>query len=171
MSEMRVEIVGYDPVWAERFASERAEVERLLEPWLVAPVEHVGSTSVPGLAAKAVVDMLAPVADLAASAPCIDLLSAAGWCYAPYREDIEHWFCKPSPALRTHHLHVMAHDTRDGQDMLAFRDTLRGDADLRARYEALKRRLAADHPEDREAYTEAKGEFIAAALASIARPS
>jgi GrpB-like predicted nucleotidyltransferase (UPF0157 family) len=171
MSEMRVEIVAYDPTWPERFAAERAEVERLLAPWLVAPVEHVGSTSVPGLASKAVVDMLAPVTNLAASAPCIDPLSAAGWCYAPYRGDIEHWFCKPSPAFRTHHLHVMARAAQDAQDMLAFRDALRADDDLRVRYEALKRRLAADHPDDREAYTEAKSDFVAAALAATARPS
>jgi GrpB-like predicted nucleotidyltransferase (UPF0157 family) len=171
MSEQPVEIHDYDPEWPRRFADQRAAVERILGPWLVGSVEHVGSTSVPGLAAKPVVDMLAGVRDLEESRACIDPLSADGWLWAPYRDDVEHWFCRPSPAERTHHLHVVEHGGRDWREMLAFRDALRGDPSLRERYAGLKRELAARHRDDREAYTEAKADFIVAALASIGYPS
>jgi GrpB-like predicted nucleotidyltransferase (UPF0157 family) len=166
MSDQPVEICEYDPAWPERFAEQRGVVERILEPWLAAPVEHVGSTSVPDLPAKPVVDMLAGVRDLEESRPCIDLLSADGWLWAPYREDVEHWFCRPSVEHRTHHLHVVEHGGELWNDMLAFRDALRADDDLRDRYAALKRDLAAQHRDDRNAYTEAKSTFVAAALAT-----
>jgi GrpB-like predicted nucleotidyltransferase (UPF0157 family) len=169
MSDQPVEIVPYDAVWAERFEEQRAHVERIVAPWLVAPVEHVGSTAVPGLAAKPVVDMLAGVRDLAESRPCIDLLSADGWLWAPYREDVEHWFCRPTPEDRTHHLHVVEHGGGEWNDMLDFRDALRSDALLRERYAALKQELATRHRDDRNAYTEAKAAFIQAALAATRR--
>ena len=123
----------------------------------------------PRLAAKPVVDMLAGVRSLDESRPCIDLLSADGWLWAPYREDVEHWFCRPSPEERTHHLHVVEHGGRDWVDMLAFRDALRADAALRDRYAALKHELASRHADDRAAYTEAKSEFVRAALAVARR--
>ena len=169
MSDQRVEIHPYDPAWPERFAAQRPSVDRILAPWLVASVEHVGSTSVPRLAAKPVVDMLAGVRSLDESRPCIDLLSADGWLWAPYREDVEHWFCRPSPEERTHHLHVVEHGGRVWVDMLAFRDALRADAALRDRYAALKHELASRHADDRAAYTEAKSEFVRAALAVARR--
>jgi GrpB-like predicted nucleotidyltransferase (UPF0157 family) len=165
VSDQPVEIHPYDREWPARFEAQRPSVERILEPWLAAPVEHVGSTSVPGLAAKPVVDMLAGVHDLDASRPCIDLLSADGWLWAPYREDVEHWFCRPTPEERTHHLHVVAHGGEEWRDMLDFRDALRADADLLDRYAMLKQELATRHRDDRNAYTEAKAAFIRAALA------
>ena len=90
----------------------------VLQPWLAGPIEHIGSTAVPGLAAKPVVDIMAGVESLDASRPAIAALERAGYCYAPYRADTEHWFCKPSPQFRTHHLHLMVHEQRsmDGSD-------------------------------------------------------
>jgi GrpB-like predicted nucleotidyltransferase (UPF0157 family) len=169
MTEQRVEIHAYDPAWPQRFAAERPAVERTLAPWLVGAVEHVGSTAVGGLAAKPVVDMLAGVRSLEESRPCIDLLSADGWCWAPYREEVEHWFCRPSPKHRTHHLHVVEHAGQLWNDMLVFRDALRADEGLRDRYAELKRELAERHPNDREAYTEAKAAFVEAAVAAARR--
>jgi GrpB-like predicted nucleotidyltransferase (UPF0157 family) len=166
MSDQPIEIAPYDAAWPDRFEEQRAQAERILAPWLVGAVEHVGSTSVPGLAAKPVVDMLAGVRDLDESRPCIDLLSADGWLWAPYREDVEHWFCRPSPEHRTHHLHVVEHGGQLWHDMLDFRDALRADGTLRDRYAELKRELAERHPDDRNAYTEAKTAFVAAALAA-----
>lgn len=166
MSDQPVEILPYDAAWPERFEEQRAPVEQILAPWLVGVVEHVGSTSVPGLAAKPVVDMLAGVRDLQESRPCIDLLSVDGWLWAPYREDVEHWFCRPTPEHRTHHLHVVEHGGREWEDMLAFRDALRADRALRERYAALKLDLARAHRDDRNAYTEAKSTFVVAALAA-----
>lgn len=76
-----------------------------------------------------------------------------------------HWFCKPDPARRTHHLHVVPAGSPRYRDELALRDRLRDDPELAARYEALKRELAERYPTDREAYTDAKGSFISQALA------
>ena len=67
----------------------------------------MGSTAVPGLTAKPVIDILVGVADLESSRPCIELLSPLQYLYAPYLPDVMHWFCKPSPARRTQHLHLV----------------------------------------------------------------
>ena len=75
-----------------------------------------------------------------------------------------HWFCKPHPSRRTHHLHLVPEASPRFRETTAFRDRLRADPELRDRYAGLKRELASRHRQDREAYTEAKGEFIRAAL-------
>lgn len=74
---------------------------------------------------------------------------------------IEHWFCKPSPAVRTHHLHLVPMGSSQWVQPIAFRNYLRARADVAQEYEALKRRLAEVHHNDREAYTRAKRPFIA----------
>ncbi|HEY3491354.1 MAG TPA: GrpB family protein, partial [Solirubrobacterales bacterium] len=76
-----------------------------------------------------------------------------------------HWFCKPDPARRTHHLHLVPVRSQRYRNELTFRDRPRADPGLAAAYLALKRRLAERHRDDREAYTDAKGAFIRAALA------
>jgi GrpB-like predicted nucleotidyltransferase (UPF0157 family) len=159
-SEAPVEIVPYDPSWPLRFEEERAVLARALRAWLVGPVEHIGSTAIPGLAAKPVIDIMAGVQTLDASRPAIAAATALGYCYAPYRPDEEHWFCKPSPAYRTHHLHLIARGTPQWIRRIAFRDYLRTHPGVAAEYEALKRGLAAEHRVDREAYTDAKRPFI-----------
>jgi GrpB-like predicted nucleotidyltransferase (UPF0157 family) len=158
--EAPVEIVPYDPVWPSRFAEEEAVLRRALTAWLVGPIEHIGSTAIPDLGAKPVIDIMAGVQTLDASRPAIAAATALGYCYAPYRPDVEHWFCKPSFAYRTHHLHLIPVGTPQWVRPIAFRDYLRARADVAAEYEALKRRLAAEHRLDREAYTEAKRPFI-----------
>ena len=75
-----------------------------------------------------------------------------------------HWFCKPSPAVRTHHLHLIPWRSPLWQERLAFRDALRASRSLAERYEALKLQLAARYPRNREAYTEAKTPFIDSVL-------
>ena len=79
MADQRVEVVGYDLGWADRFAEQRPLVEELLGPLLAGPVEHIGSTAVPGLRAKPVIDMLAPVSSLASAQAAVPVLAAAGW--------------------------------------------------------------------------------------------
>lgn len=69
-----------------------------LAPWLVGPVEHIGSTAVPGLAAKPVIDIMAGVQARETSRPAIAAATELGYGYWPYQADVEHWFCKPSPA-------------------------------------------------------------------------
>jgi GrpB-like predicted nucleotidyltransferase (UPF0157 family) len=77
-----------------------------------------------------------------------------------------HWFCKPHPSRRTHHLHLVPADSQRYADELAFRDCLRADADTASAYALLKRELAQEFAQDREAYTEAKSDFIRRVLGS-----
>ena len=160
-SEASVVIVPYDPAWPGRFEEEAKALRRALAAWLVGPVEHIGSTAIPGLAAKPVIDVMAGVETLDASRPAIAALADLGYCYAPYRADSEHWFCAPSPALRTHHLHLIPFESREWNEAIAFRDYVRAHAEIAAEYEDLKRGLAQKYRFDHEAYTEAKGPFIA----------
>jgi GrpB-like predicted nucleotidyltransferase (UPF0157 family) len=162
-------IEPYCPEWPALFVAENDLIARHLVGYLVGPIEHIGSTAVPGLAAKPVIDIMAPVLDLEPSRPAILLMEALGYCYFPYRADVIHWFCKPSDAVRTHHLHLVPLGSQTWTDRLAFREALRADALLAREYEALKRSLAERFREDREAYTEAKGAFIQGVLAGIMR--
>jgi GrpB-like predicted nucleotidyltransferase (UPF0157 family) len=159
-AEAPVEIVPYDASWPAAFESEASLLRRALAPWLTGPLEHIGSTAVPGLAAKPVIDIMAAVRSLEDSRPAIDAAAGIGYSYAPYRPESEHWFCKPSPQFRTHHLHLVPTGAVEWVRCLAFRDYLRERPQLAVEYEALKRRLAREHQFDREAYTEAKRPFI-----------
>ena len=159
--EAPVDIVPYDASWPGRFKQEEKGLRRALAAWLVGPLEHIGSTAIPGLVAKPVIDMMAGVENLDASRPAIAALARLGYCYAPYRPESEHWFCKPSPAFRTHHLHLVPLQSPHWSEAIAFRDYLRSHSQIAAEYGDLKQRLARGYRFDREAYTEAKGPFIA----------
>lgn len=164
MSQAPVIIEPYDPLWPAKFELERKVIEEALATYLVGTVEHIGSTSVPGLWAKPVIDIMAGVASLAESRPAIPLIEAIGYWYFPYKPDQIHWFCKPSDRIRTHHLHLVPYLGEVWNSRLAFRDRLRVDSELRDAYAELKLSLAETFRDDREAYTEAKSEFIASAL-------
>lgn len=156
-----VEIAPYDPSWPRRFDEERIALLHIVGAWLVGPIEHIGSTAVAGLAAKPVIDIMAGVDTLEASRPALAALADFGYRYAPYRAESEHWFCKPSPAFRTHHLHLIPLDSPPWIEAIAFRDYLRQHPQIAAEYGDLKQRLAQEHRLDREAYTEAKSPFVA----------
>lgn len=159
-------IEPYNPLWPVRFETEQRLLRRVLAPWLSGPIEHIGSTAVPGLQAKPVIDIMAGVRDLVAAKPAIEALRPHHYCYFDYEADVMHWFCKPSDAARTHHLHLVPFDSSLWRDRLAFRDRLRSDANIRVEYEKLKLALANRHGQDREAYTEAKTAFIRSVLSS-----
>jgi GrpB-like predicted nucleotidyltransferase (UPF0157 family) len=159
-----VRIVPYDPEWPARFETERELLAGTIGDWAVGGIHHVGSTSVVGLEAKPVIDILVGVASLEESRACFDRLAAIGYLYAPYRAEEMHWFCKPDPSRRTHHLHLMPTGSPRFRDELAFRDHLRQHDDVAHEYGALKRRLAQTFHHDREAYTNAKTQFVLAAL-------
>ena len=161
----RVRLVPYDPSWPARFEEERAAIEDAIGPWVLGGVHHVGSTAVPGLDAKPVIDILAGVHDLESSRTCFERLALLGYLYAPYRTEEMHWFCKPSPSRRTHHLHLVPVGSPRYRDELAFRDHLRTHPADAAAYAALKHRLAAELGHDREAYTAAKADFVEAICA------
>lgn len=154
-----VRIADYDPAWPVRFQAERTLLERLLAPWTTAGIHHVGSTAVAGLAAKPIIDILVGVESLEESRDALEPLTALDYHYAPYRPQEMHWLCKPHPARRTHHLHLVPTGSARFQEELGFRDRLRSDAGAAA-YAQLKRELAGRLTHDREAYTNAKADFI-----------
>jgi GrpB-like predicted nucleotidyltransferase (UPF0157 family) len=159
-SEAPIEIVPSDPAWPALFAGERERVTGVLAPWLAGTIEHMGSTAVPGLAAKPIIDILVPVHSLEASRGAIAAAEALGYCYAPYEPALRHWFCRPSFAHRTHHLHLVPIGSPQWHRPLIFRDYLRAHLDAAAEYASVKRELAQQFRADREAYTEAKRPFI-----------
>jgi GrpB-like predicted nucleotidyltransferase (UPF0157 family) len=166
VADQQVALADSDPVWADRFAEQRAVVEELLRPWLTAPVEHIGSTSVPGLRAKPVIDMLAPVGSLPLAHEALPVLAEAGWLYWPDDPCAHYrlWLLRPRPEARTHHLHVIEAGHPHARALLAFRDTLRADEGLCTQYASLKDRLAEQHADNRNAYTNAKAVFVERAL-------
>jgi GrpB-like predicted nucleotidyltransferase (UPF0157 family) len=164
-----IRLVAYDPEWPARFERERLLLDRAIGAALVGGIHHVGSTAVPGLAAKPVIDILVGVADLSSSRSCFEPLAELDYVYAPYLPDQMHWFCKPDPRRRTHHLHMVPVEGVRFRDELAFRDLLRADPETAAEYAAMKGRLAERFERDRDGYTEAKAGFIAGALSGRLR--
>jgi len=162
-----VRIVPYDARWPQSFAEERDALQAKIGSWITGGIHHVGSTAVPGMSAKPVVDILAGVEDLDISKSCFEALAALDYLYAPYRRDEMHWFCKPHPSRRTHHLHLVPTGSGRFADELRFRDRLRVDPETAAAYTELKLDLANRFRDDREAYTEAKADFIRNALAQL----
>jgi GrpB-like predicted nucleotidyltransferase (UPF0157 family) len=163
-----IRIVPYDPAWPDEFEAEKARLEPILAPWLAGEIHHVGSTSVPGLAAKPVIDILAEVRSLEESRGAIEPLhEELSYWWAPYQEELMNWFCKPSPEHRTHHLHMVVPGSQAWREEIAFRNALRTEPETARAYEELKRRLADEHLHDREAYTVAKTEFVESVLARL----
>ncbi|TEX50948.1 MAG: hypothetical protein B7C55_08125 [Actinomycetales bacterium mxb001] len=164
-----VSVVDYDPAWPGLFAAEAALLEAAIGQWITGGIHHVGSTAVPGLAAKPVIDILVGVDGLDVSRSCIDRVAPLHYVYAPYRTEEMHWFCKPSPSHRTHHLHIVPTGSQRFADELAFRDYLRAHDDRARAYAAVKQELARRHRHDREAYTEEKGAFVLETLVLAGR--
>lgn len=165
----RIEIVEYDENWPRLFEQQRDRLDPVLRPWLLRPIEHVGSTSVPGLPAKAIIDMLAVVNDFGPVEQVFEELAGLGWQHAPEPGDRESrkWsLCYPSVERRTHHLHVVE-ETWGWQGLLAFRDHLRTSPADRDEYARIKQELAAADNEDRPRYRSGKAPFITAVLADL----
>jgi GrpB-like predicted nucleotidyltransferase (UPF0157 family) len=158
--EAPIEVVSYDPGWPSLFIQEERLLRRILAPWLTGPIEHIGSTAVPGIAAKPVIDIMAGVSSLETSRPAIEAAATLGYCYFPYQPDVKHWFCKPSAAFRTHHLHLVPVGSAEWVRPIAFREYLKANREVAAEYDELKRDLASRFRFDREGYTDAKGPFI-----------
>jgi len=168
MPDMPVALTTYDPSWPERFAEQESALATLLAPWLAGPVQHIGSTAVPGMSAKPVIDILVPVASLAEATVVVPVLSQSGWLFwadDPCR-DYRLWFLRPSPQSRTHHLQVIQHDDPHALAVVAFRDALRADPTLRREYAELKEQLSRQHQDNRNAYTNAKDAFVAQVIAA-----
>jgi GrpB-like predicted nucleotidyltransferase (UPF0157 family) len=166
-----IKIVPYSESWPLAFEEQRERVERVLRPWLRRPIEHIGSTSVPGLAAKSIIDMLACFEEYSHGAEAFAAMSRIGWIHAaePDNQANRKWsFCFPSIELRTHHLHIF--EVRDPfvSQLLAFRAHLRSHPDEAAEYARIKAALAAADSHDRPRYRMGKAPFIEGVLERLA---
>jgi len=162
--DQAIVLVPYNSTWPAKFVSEKALMEPTIGQYVTGGIHHIGSTAISGMAAKPIIDILVGVESLEKSKPCIEILSKIHYQYFPYKADVEHWFCKPTPAKRTHHLHLIPTNHPEFKAKLAFRDYLRNHTEEREAYETLKTTLAKQFPTDREAYTRAKENFVRAAV-------
>jgi GrpB-like predicted nucleotidyltransferase (UPF0157 family) len=156
--DAEVEIVEYDPTWSAAYTAERERLAPLLPAGV--QLHHFGSTAVPGLAAKPVINMIALVDDL--DAPIAALVQHGGYQYPlAFNATLTHrrFLCNPGAAYRTHHLHLVD-DPGELERRLHFCDRLRADPVLASEYMTLKRALAERYRDDREAYTEVKSESV-----------
>jgi GrpB-like predicted nucleotidyltransferase (UPF0157 family) len=160
-------ILPYDPAWAQQFEQEKEHLQKCLPLELVTRIEHFGSTAVPGLAAKPIIDMLVEVTSLTETRKrIVPILTAQGYDYfwRPTHGDstppFYAWFIKRDRlGKRTHHIHMVEADFEHWERLL-FRDYLREHPDVVRTYQELKYRLVREFPGDRVAYTAAKSEFI-----------
>jgi len=166
MIQASIELVEYSPQWPFGFETEKAFLIHKIGKWLCGSVEHVGSTSVPNLKAKPIIDIMFCVESLEDSRPAIDIMAQNGYCYSPYKGDVMHWFCKPSAAFRTHHLHLIPFESELWKERIQFRDILRSNNNIAAQYQELKQCLALEHHDNRELYTEKKWPFIQRVITS-----
>lgn len=166
-------IVPYDLDWPSRFEDEARKIRDILSA-LVVRIDHVGSTSVPGLAAKPVIDIQVSVRSIEPLSRIAGPLARIGYVHVPDPDEaferVYPLFRKPADWPSSHHIHVCTAGSEQERRHLAFRDYLRANPDTAARYLELKRRLAALHDgttaESRERYALAKSEFVAGVLKS-----
>jgi len=155
-------VVEYDSAWPGMFEAEAAAIRDALGD-LAVRVEHVGSTSVPGLVAKPVIDIQVSVTSITPRAPLVDPLVAIGYRHAIDPIETEHEFLSigyDPDAARKVHIHLCEAGSGWEARHIAFRDYLRSHDDAVAEYAALKRRLAAEHPRDIQTYVDGKTAFI-----------
>jgi GrpB-like predicted nucleotidyltransferase (UPF0157 family) len=158
-----VRLVASDPAWPAAFQSEADRLRSRTETAGLAPLafEHIGSTAVPGLIAKPILDLMAGYGAGLDPAPYIELLASAGYTPrgsrgVPERELL----VLGSDVARTHHLNLVEVDGSFWRAHLSFRDKLRNDSVLAAAYATLKRELMSRYPTDRAAYSAGKEAFV-----------
>lgn len=158
-----ISIAPYDPEWPNLYEAQAVFLRGKLPQSVVIKIEHFGSTAVPGLAAKPVIDVLVQVSSLEETKEqVVPILEAEGYDYF-WRTDVSPayaWFIKrDSKGKRTHHIHMVEADSKLWE-RLYFRDYLRAFPEEARRYAALKISLAEQHPNDRLAYTAGKAEYV-----------
>ena len=170
----QIDVLEYDPYWPKAFEDERRHLESVLLPGLLRRIEHCGSTSIPGIVANPIIDMLVEVADLErARVEIAPVLEAQGYDFfdrptCDQEGDPTYlWFIKrDANGRRSHHVHMIDDSPEHAHhwDKLLFRDYLLDHAETASEYGDLKQQLVAHHHGDRVAYTRAKAEFIARVL-------
>ena len=152
-------VADYDPDWPLRFAQLGSQLRRALGTTALR-IDHIGSTSVPGLAAKPVIDVQVSVKRLEPVAPFRDPLQGLGFVYRASNPELTKRYFRESPGEPPTHIHVRKAGSFSEQFPLLFRDFLRVHREAAAEYQAVKRRLAARYPHHGQAYTGAKTQIV-----------
>lgn len=164
MAHDPIRIVPYDPEWPAMFKCQATDLRAAIGP-VALRIDHIGSTAIPGLAAKPIIDVQISVADFEPLDAYRFPLESLGYVFrADNAERTKRYFREP-PGQRRTHIHVRRAGSFSEQFALLFRDYLRTHPDIVADYARLKERLAREYHEDRYGYTDAKGPFIWAAIA------
>jgi GrpB-like predicted nucleotidyltransferase (UPF0157 family) len=167
VTQEEVAVVPYNPDWPRMFMLEKNHLLSCLPNTILKRIEHFGSTAIPQLSAKPIIDILAEVTSLEETKKAIvPILTDQGYEYfwrPSWGEDVPPfyaWFIKRDMyGQRTHHIHMVEHDF-EHWDRLLFRDYLIEHSDVAKEYETIKVHLAKDFAHDRVTYTQAKTEFI-----------
>ena len=155
-----VDVVPYALDWVPAFQKEVLLLQKTLGQDALA-IEHIGSTAIPGMPAKPIIDLMVAVADLAKSRQLIPLVEDAGYHYRPHDcVPDRHFFAKGEDGERTHHLSLAETSSTFWRRQMAFRDYLRADHQAAVQYANLKIDVACKYPNDRNAYIDAKEPFI-----------
>lgn len=152
----------YSELWPGLYEAERQRLLLVLTDTFL-DVQRIGSTSIPGMTAKPIIDILASVDSMeTARSIAVKLCSSGYTTSAEFNQTLSdlQWFMRWADGHRTHHLHVVVHGSRAWVERLRFRDALRSNRKLAAEYAELKARMALRHGTDREAYTDAKSHFV-----------
>ena len=158
MSIPTVNLVPYDTTWPLEFDAEARRIERACDG-LPLRLEHIGSTSIPGLAAKPVIDILAGRPGNVPGSTYVAAFKQLGYEHkGAYGIPGRNYFRRGTP--RTHHVHMVSWSSELWRDHLLFRDYLRVHPDIAREYETIKRELAALYLQEKEQYTDAKGPFV-----------
>lgn len=152
-----VKLLRYDPQWPAKFSVERARLHTVLGA--ETPIEHIGSTSIEGLEAKPIIDILVGSGSSRDEARILGLLLGLGYVEEGARPG-HRWLCWPAPEHRTFIIHLVPFAGDIWHARLTFRDRLRQFPELRRAYADLKRGLAKTHADDLNAYTAAKFSFV-----------
>jgi GrpB-like predicted nucleotidyltransferase (UPF0157 family) len=163
----RVLVVEYDPLWPTVYQEEAKVISHALDHDFV-EMHHIGSTSVPGLCAKPIIDILVAVTRFRPVEEYSRRLAPLGYRYVSHEDDAIRLFFHKRP-VRTHHLHIVEHGSWEYQRHLIFRDYLRTHAVVAQEYGRLKRELADRFTNDRATYTASKTSFIADVVAMAIR--
>jgi len=161
MEEDSVCVVPYDPQWPVQYEAERQRILQALGGMIVG-IEHFGSTAIPGLAAKPTIDILVVVEQLQPEEVYATALLALGYIPQPFPGDAPDHVLLRKGHPRTHHFHIVPQGSYEHRRHIAFRDYLRAHPDMAHAYAGLKIQLAQRYPANREAYSQAKTDFVRA---------
>ncbi|WP_455661345.1 GrpB family protein [Pradoshia sp.] len=160
MTKPIVEIHDYDPGWANEFEREKQKIGAILGNHALA-IEHIGSTSVKGLASKPIIDIMVGMANLESALSFAKSFRKIGYEYVPIEKFKDRLFFRKGLWRQgTCHLHICEFNGSEWKDMLLFRDYLRAHPEAAAEYASLKQLLAAKHTYERSTYTKEKEPFI-----------